>query len=158
MKKGLFSLVAAAIALVSFSKKDNSTLSFNSNNLKASDRLSKNIHENLIERNTDTTKKGGGRGNETPYRNSGNGGKEGTVGKGGKLTSDPGTGGSGKVGGGRWGDIITNRGNGNEAVLGKGETPKNETGGNGGAGKVGHGGDGKKDVDGNNKKEAVILI
>ena len=52
-----------------------------------------------------------------------------------------------KKGGGR-NDIITYRGTGNEAVLGKGESPKKETGGNGGVG---------KETKDNNKTEAVIF-
>lgn len=117
MKKGLFSLIAAAIALVSFSKKDDSNLTFKSADLKVKDGSSNSLKEYSFTRNTDTTKKGGGRrNNETPYRQTGNGGKEGhggngkketggkggdgkegAGGKGGKVTSDPGTGGVGKT-------------------------------------------------------------
>lgn len=58
-----------------------------------------NVTENSFEWNTDTTKMGGGRrGDEIPYRGTGNGGKEGAGGGGRKVVGDPGTGGNGKEG------------------------------------------------------------
>jgi len=97
MKKSLFYLIVATLALVSFNKKDDSTITDKSADLKVKDWFSNNVKEYSFERNTDTTKKGGGRGNYTPYRSAGNGGKEGHGrGKVGKATSDPGTGGDGK--------------------------------------------------------------
>lgn len=170
MKKGLFSLIAAAIALVSFSKKDDSNLTFKSADLKVTDGSSNSLKEYSFTRNTDTTKKGGGRrGDEIPYRGTGNGGKEGTGGKGEKVTSDPGTGGNGKTSGGKntYTPYRTTGGSGKEGHGGNG---KKDTRGNGGSGKEGAGGksgkvtsdpgtggSGKEGTGGDGKKEAVIF-
>ena len=136
MKKALFVLMFAAIAFMGVSNAENTSVTFKSNTLDEIDLIKNNVPRISTSATADTTKKGGGRGNETPYK--GTGGKKETGGNGG----------IGKTSGGR-GDIITYRG-----ASDKKESSNKEIGGNGGAGKEASG---KKESDGNNKTEAVIF-